>query len=125
MEERGDGELELAGVRADGGGVLGVRGGEMVREREECIARDGELGLSPELATAAARWRPRSSTGRRGEGRRDLARRGVGPRGRGGAARGGGEAGAGLRPSSAAGGAAQRRRQRKKGGREVEDEGWT
>ena len=56
MEERGDGELELAGVRADGGGVLGVRGGELAREREEYIAgctlvlrrmRDGELGLSP------------------------------------------------------------------------------
>ena len=134
MEERGDGELELAGVRVDGGGVLGVRGGELAREREECVAgctlvlrcaRDGELGLSPELATAAARWRPRSSTGRRGEGRRDPARRGVGPRGRGGAACGGGEAGAGLRPSSAAGGAALRRRQRKQGGREVEDEGWT
>ena len=88
-------------------------------------ARDGEAGLYPELATAAARWRPRSSTGRCGEGRRDLARRGVGPRGRGCAACGGGEAGAGLRPSSAVGGTALRRRQRKQGGREVEDEGWT
>ena len=88
-------------------------------------SRDGEAGLYPELATAAARWRPRSSMGRRGEGGRDPARRGVGPRGRGGAACGGGEAGAGLRPSSAASGAALRRRQRKQGGREVEDEGWT
>ena len=25
--------------------------------------RDGELGLSPELATVAARWQPQSSTG--------------------------------------------------------------
>ena len=32
VEERGDGELELAGVRADGGGVLGVRGGERANE---------------------------------------------------------------------------------------------
>ena len=56
LERRVDGELELAGVRADGGGVLGVRGGELAREREECVAgctlvlrraRDGELGLSP------------------------------------------------------------------------------
>jgi hypothetical protein len=126
VEERGDGELELASVWADGGGVLGVRGGELAREREECVAgctlvlrraRDGELGLSPKLATAAARWRPRSSTRRRGEGMRDPARRGVGPRGHGGAACGGGDAGAGLRPSSAAGGAALRWRQRKQGGR--------
>ena len=87
-------------------------------------ARDGELGLFPELATAAARWRPRSSTERRGEGRRDPARMGVGPRGRGGAACGGGEAGAGLRPYSAAGSAALLRRQVKQRGREVEDEGW-
>ena len=32
LEWRVDGELELAGVRADGGGVLGVRGGEQARE---------------------------------------------------------------------------------------------
>ena len=72
VEERGDGELELASMWADGGGVLGVRGGELAREREECIAgmllvlrrsTDGEAGLYPELATAAARWRPWSSTG--------------------------------------------------------------
>ena len=73
-------------------------------------ARDGELGLSPELATAATRWQQQSSTGRRGEGRRDPARRGVGPSVRGGAACGGAEAGAGLRPSSAAGSAELRRR---------------
>ena len=33
VEERGDGELELAGVRAGSGGVLGVWGGELARER--------------------------------------------------------------------------------------------
>ena len=32
VEERGNGELKLAGVRAGGGGVLEVRGGELVRE---------------------------------------------------------------------------------------------
>ena len=32
MEERGDGELELAGVRVGGGGVLEVWGGEVARE---------------------------------------------------------------------------------------------
>ena len=56
LEWQADGELELTGVRVDGGGVLGVRGGELGREREEYIAgctlvlrraRDGELGLSP------------------------------------------------------------------------------
>ena len=35
MEERGNGELELAGVRAGGGGVLEVWGGELARERGE------------------------------------------------------------------------------------------
>ena len=35
VEERGDGELELAGIRAGGGGVLGVWGWELVRERGE------------------------------------------------------------------------------------------
>ena len=32
VEERGDGELELAGVRADGGGVLGIQGGVRTNE---------------------------------------------------------------------------------------------
>ena len=32
VEERGDGELELAGVRAGGGGVLEIWSGEVVRE---------------------------------------------------------------------------------------------
>ena len=31
LEWRGDSELELAGVRVDGSGVLGVRGGELER----------------------------------------------------------------------------------------------
>ena len=81
-------------------------------------ARDGEAGLFPELATAAARWRPWSSTGRRGKGRRDPARGGVGPGGRGGATCGGGAVGGGLRPYSAVGGAVLRRRQSKQRGRE-------
>ena len=72
MEKRGDGELELAGVRVGGGGVLGVWGGELVRERGYWNAgvplvltrtREVEPGLFPELATAAARWQPRSTTG--------------------------------------------------------------
>ena len=32
VEKRGDGELELAGVRVGGGGVLEVWGGEVARE---------------------------------------------------------------------------------------------
>ena len=32
VEERGDGELELAGVRAGGGGALEIWSGEMARE---------------------------------------------------------------------------------------------
>ena len=56
----------------DGGGVLGCMGGELERMRGKRVAgmllvlrhmRDGEAGLYPELATAAARWRPWSSTG--------------------------------------------------------------
>ena len=31
LEWRGDGEFELAGVRVDGGGVLGCLGGELER----------------------------------------------------------------------------------------------
>jgi len=31
LERRVDGELELAGVRVDGGGVLGCLGGELER----------------------------------------------------------------------------------------------
>jgi hypothetical protein len=56
-------------------------------------ARDGNLGLFSGLATAAARWRPRSLAGRRGKGRRGPALRGVGPGGHWGAAWGGGRSG--------------------------------
>ena len=65
MEERGDGELKLASVRAGGGGVLEVWGGELVRERGDWDAgvplvlkrtRGREPRLFPELATAAAMW---------------------------------------------------------------------
>ena len=57
MEERGDGELELAGVRAGGGGDLGVWGGELARERGDWNAgvllvlkhlREGETGALPQ-----------------------------------------------------------------------------
>ena len=111
---RGDCELELAGVRAVGGDVLGVLGRERARQGGESEtgllqilrrARVGELRLCSELSTTTVRWRPRSSSGWRGEGRRGPARGGVGPGCRWGAVWGGGEAGAGLRPSSAAGGA--------------------
>ena len=117
-----------------GSGVLGVWGGELARERGDWNAgvplllkraREGKLGLFPELATAAARWRPRSTTGQRGEGRRATVRVGVGPGGCGGAVCGGGQQEVAYGPPSAAGGAALRRRQRKQIGREVEDEGWT
>ena len=42
MEERGDGELKLAGVRAGGGGVLEVWGRGLARERG-----DWDAGGSP------------------------------------------------------------------------------
>ena len=63
MEDRGDGELKLAAIRAGGGGVLEVRGGALARERGDWDAgvplvlkctRGWEPGLFPELATAAA-----------------------------------------------------------------------
>ena len=75
----GDGELEIAGVRAVGGDVLGVLGREWARQGGESEtglllvlrrARVGELRLCSELSTTTARWRPRSSSGWRGEGRR-------------------------------------------------------
>ena len=86
-------------------------------------ARDGEARLYPELATAAARWRPRSWPGQRGEVSRASARGGVGPEGCGGATCGGGVAGGGLPAFLSGGGAALRRRQRKQ--REEEDDSWT
>ena len=56
VEERGDGELELAGVRVAGGGVLKFWGRELVRERGDWVAglplvlkraRDGEPAVTP------------------------------------------------------------------------------
>ena len=100
MEMRGDGELELAGVLVGGGGVLGVWGGELARERGDWNvvvslvlkrAREEEPGLFPELATAAARWRPRSTTGVAWRGKRGSSAGRVGPGGCGGAACGGGQ----------------------------------
>ena len=50
----GDGELKLAGVRVGGGGVLGIWGGELARERGDWVAgvplvlkraREGDPGL--------------------------------------------------------------------------------
>ena len=54
-------------LRRRGGGALGVWGGELAREGRDWNvgvllvlkrAREGEPMLFPELATAAARWRP-------------------------------------------------------------------
>jgi len=88
-------------------------------------ARDGEAGLFPKLATVAARWRLRSSTGRRGKGRSAPARREVGLAGCGGTACGGGAAGGGLPAFLSGGGATLRQGQRKQRGREEEDDSWT
>ena len=80
--------FELTGVRAGGGGVLGVLGRERVRQGGESETgwllvlrrvRVGELRLCNELSTATARWRPRSSSGWHGEGSRAPARGEVGP----------------------------------------------
>jgi len=82
--------FELAGVRAGGDDVLGFLGRERARQEGENEtglllvlrhARVGELRLCSELSTATARWRPRSSSGWRGEGRRGPAREEVGPEG--------------------------------------------
>ena len=53
-------------------------------------APEKETGLSPELATAAARWRPQSSAGAAWRGEGAPARGEVGPGVRGGAAWSGG-----------------------------------
>ena len=71
------------------------------------VLEKGKPGLFPELATAAARWRPRSRSGRRGEGRRAPERVGVGPGVCGGAACGGGQQEVASRPSLGGGGATQ------------------
>ena len=111
MEERGDGEFELAGIRAGGGGVLGVWGRELARERGDWNAevplvlkrtREGELGLFLELATAAARWRPRSTIGVAWRGKGGSSAGGVVPVGCGGAACGSGQQEVASRPPGAA-----------------------
>jgi len=111
--------FELVGAQAVGGGVPEVLGRERVKQQGEKDAgllqvlghaRVGVLGLCAALATAAARWRPQSSLGRRGEGRRGTARGKVGPEAAEVLREAAGEAGGVLRPPSAAGGGAQRRR---------------
>ena len=119
--------FELAGVRAGGGDVLGFLGRERARQEGENETglllvlrhvRVGELRLCSELSTATARWRPRSSSGWRGEGSKAPARGEVGPGGRWGTAWGGGRSRRWPAASSAAGGAELCRWQRsRKGGR--------
>ena len=62
-----DGEVELVGARAGGGGVLGFLGRERAKEQGELVegvlvvplrAKFWALGLCPELSMAVARWRP-------------------------------------------------------------------
>jgi hypothetical protein len=133
VEKRGDGELELAGVRVGGGGVLGVWGGELARERglecggspsAEARERMG-AGALPRAChgggEVAAAEHDRGSVARE----RGLQRRWSGLGGCGGAACGGGQQEVACGPPSAAGGAALRRRHRKQRGREEEDTGWT
>ena len=76
------------GLRVDGGAGLGSLGRERAIERGECVAElsvvlmrsiDGGLGLCPGLATAAARWRPRSPLGMAWRGEEAPARGEVGP----------------------------------------------
>ena len=119
MEERGDGELKLAGVRAGGGGILEVWGRELVSERGNWDvgvslvlkrAREREPGLFPELATAAAIWRPRSTTGVAWRGKGGSSAVGVGPGGCGAAACGGGQQEVACGPPSATADEAERER---------------
>ena len=133
MEEWGDGEFKLVGVRAGGGGVLEVRGGELARERGDWDARvplvlkrmrGREPGLFPELATAAAMWRPTGASGVRGRSGGRFSAREKGRRGtRARRVEGHGDQEVACGPPSAAGGAALCRRQRKLRGREEEDTG--
>ena len=134
MEKRGDGELELAGVRVGSSSVLGVWGGELARKRgERDVAlplvlkrmREGEPGLFPELAMAAVMWQLWSTTGVAWRGKRGSSTGGVGPGGCGGAACGSGAAGRGLPAFLSGGGATLRRRQRQPREREEEDDSWT
>ena len=129
------GGVSAGGVVAEvrGGDVLGVLGRERARQGGESEtklllvlkrARVGELRLYSELSTATVRWRPRSSSGWRGEGRRGPAQGGVGPEGCRGAAGGGGRS---RRWPAASHGGGQRRlvpaavKQRR---REVEEDCW-
>ena len=86
--------MRRAAALCAGGGVLEVLGRERARQGGESDAgllqvlgraRVGEPRLCAALAMAAARWRPQSSAGWRGEGRRGPAREEVGPGVRGGA----------------------------------------
>ncbi|XP_039815094.1 translation initiation factor IF-2-like [Panicum virgatum] len=122
VEEQSDSELMLAGVRAGGGGVLEVWGGELPRERGDWDAgvplmlkrtRGREPGLFPEIATATAMWRPRSMTGATWRGEEGSSAGGSGAGGCEGAACSGGAAGGGLPAFLSSGGTALRRRQRK------------
>ena len=121
VEKRGDGELELAGVRVGGGGVLGVWGGELARERGNWNAgvllvlkcmREGETGALPRAChgggEVAAAEHDRGSVARE----RGLQRGWSGTRGLRGCRMWRWAAGGGLP-------------QRKQRGREVEDTGWT
>ena len=78
-----DGEVELVGARAGGGGVLGILGRERAKGRGELVegvlvvslrARDWALGFCLGRATATARWRPAAASGWRGKGKRGPAR---------------------------------------------------
>ena len=88
-------------------------------------AREGEPGLFPELSMAAARWRPRSTTGAAWRGEEGSSAGGSGATGLRGCHVWWWAAGGGLPASLSSGGAALRRRQRKQRGREEEDTGWT
>ena len=87
--------------------------------------REGEPGLFRELATAAARWRPRSTTGAAWRGEEGSSMGGSGARGLRGCRVWRWAAGGSLLASLSGGGAALRRRQRKQRGREEEDDSWT
>ena len=86
--------FELVGAQAIGGGVPEVLGRERARQGGESDAgllqvlgraRVGVLGLCVAVATAAARWRPRSSAGAAWQREGGSSARGGGSRGCGGA----------------------------------------
>ena len=122
------------GLRVDGGAGLGSLGRERAIERGECVAElsvvlmrsiDGGLGLCPGLATAAARWRPRSLTEAAWRGKEGSSAGESGARGLRGCRVWRWAAGGGLPASLSSGGAALRWRQRKQRGREEKDDSWT